>query len=486
MTAPAPNTTTAAYRSALRALQRQQRARLTTLIQQTEAALHADWTQGPALAARYYQPLIDEYAQALRDLRIANDDPAAKLTLDWLTQQQQQLRTIENSVRASMLNYSGQAARTVEDAQLKALGRGAQDAEALTQEALSPAFAKGVDPALLFNRPNPAAISQWVGRAGNGHPLGDLFSGFGTEATSAARQEMLLGLATGANPLQMVHGIQQALGISRSRAITIARTEVLGGYRQAAHETYRANSDVLQGWVWSAGGANPCAMCMGMDGTLHGIDESLDDHPCGKCAPLPATKSWDDILGPLGIDASDIPETSIAAPGAYETGEQRFARMSPERQRAIIGTQTGYEAYKRGEVTLRDFVGVRPGSDGFPSQYYQKSLKEMQIPTRQASRLVELNPELLAKYRAGKLRASDLGAVTPDELMPAWAKQSLASRNVYQILRNGLPYNMTAHEQGLLIINLEQMLKDDLPINVRVAVIRQLRALGITRYHDGP
>jgi len=475
MASPAP---TAAYKDALLALQAQQRARLSVLVQQTEAMLHSDWARGMGAAASLYRPVLDEYAKALSALRIANDDPAARLSLDWLTSQNSALKEIEQSVRASALTYGNASVKTVEDAQLKAMNAGLQDAENLTQEALFPASQLGVNPAMLFNRPNPDAISQFVGRAGNGNPLGDLFANFPQEATSAARQALLMGLATGANPVSMAQGISQALGISRSRAITIARTEVLGSYRQAAHETYRANSDVLQGWIWSAGGANPCAMCAGMDGTLHDLSEDLSDHPCGKCAPIPVTKPWSDILGPYGIDASGLDETSIGAPGNYTSISEKFSSYSPAKQREIIGTQTGYEAYKRGELTLKDFIGVRPAADGFPSSYYQKSLKELQIPTRQAKRLVEFNPELAQKFALGKLRYSELGQPVPEELMPAWAKRSDASRIVYQILRNGLPYDMESHERGLLITNLAEMLRTDLPVSERAAVERQLQALG--------
>ena len=37
---------------------------------------------------------------------------------------------------------------------------------------------------------------------------------------------------------------------------------------------------------------------------------------------------------------------------------------------------------------------------------------------------------------------------------------------------------MSSHEYGLLIVNLEQMLREDIPVNVRAAVERQLQALG--------
>jgi hypothetical protein len=467
------------YRAGLRLLQQQQRAQLLARIEQVDGVLARDWQRSMRDAAPLYRPLIDAYARDLAALRKEVDDPAATLSLDWLTSRNSQLRTIEQSVRASLDKYGRTSAQTVTQAQAAAAERGAADAAQLTQRSLWPAVeGAGVPPSMLFNRPNPDAIAQWVGRAGNGHPLGDLFANFGAEATQQARKEMLLGLSMGANPRAMAGGIANALGISRSRATIISRTEVLGSYRSAAHETYRANSDVISGWIWSAGGANPCAMCMGMDGLQFSLEEELVDHPCGKCAPIPITRSWDDILDPLGIDSSDMLETSMGAKGAYETGEERFARMSSQQQRAILGTQTGYDAYKRGEVTLRDFIGKRPAENGFPASYYQKSLKELQIPTRQAQRLVEPSPMIQEGLRAGTLRYHDLGKITPEDQMPVWAKQSEASRNVYQILRNGLPYDMMAHEQGLLITNLEQMLREELPVNVRAAVERQLQMLG--------
>lgn len=604
-----------AYNAGLLALQQQQRARLTALIEQIDGTLAANWRQGVGAAASLYGPIIDQYAKDLAALRAANDDPAARLTLDWLTGQHQQLATIQASVDKALGRYADISASTVTTAQADVAQMAASDAAELTQRSLWPAVeGAGVPPSVLFNRPNPDAIAQWVGRAGNGHPLGDLFSGFGAEATQGARQAMMLGLLTGANPKAMAQGISQALGVSRSRATIIARTEVLGSYRSAAHETYRANSDVLSGWMWSAGGANPCfpagtrirmadgsekpieqvclgdwvwthrsrtrrvtgvmshgfsgqlitfwdasnyrvtateehpflmwyrgqarwiyagrvkpevhqhftldlnslgeplmrlrecsmygeevtqvpvfnlqvaddesyiangfavhncAMCAGMDGQIFDLTESLDDHPCGKCAPIPITKSWDDILGPLGIDSSGIEETSMGRPGAYTSISQKFDSYSPAKQREIIGTKTGFEAYQRGEVTLRDFAGVRPAEDGWPASYYQKSLKELEIPTgRAGTPLVERSPRLTELERAGTLRARDFGApIRPDE-MPKWAQKSPASQAVYQIMRNGLPANMSAHELPLLAQNIEQMLTEDLSLNVRMAALR--------------
>ena len=150
MTIPAASPTSAAYRDALLALQKQQRAQLTTLIQQTEAALHEDWLRGPGIVSQYYAPLIDQYARALNDLRLASDDPAARLSLDWLTSQDQSLRQIEANVRYTLDKYATEGVDAVTAAQRAAANAGLTDASALTQEALSPAWEKGVNPAMLF------------------------------------------------------------------------------------------------------------------------------------------------------------------------------------------------------------------------------------------------------------------------------------------------------------------------------------------------
>lgn len=80
---------------------------------------------------------------------------------------------------------------------------------------------------------------------------------------------------------------------------------------------------------------------------------------------------------------------------------------------------------------------------------------------------------------AGPHRASARGAVTPDAQMPPWATQSGATRIVYQILRNGLPAHMTAHERPLLELNLIEMLRGELPAHVRTAARRTLAQLGV-------
>lgn len=457
MTAPT------AAQSQLLALAAQQRQRVADLVDATEARLNANFQAGMADVPSLFNPLLNQYANDLAALRDQLDDPSAALDLNWLSDQQPLIANIQANVAAAADQFGADSAAETEAAQAAAADAGEEDAAALTTEALAPAGSL-INPSLLFNLPSPDAIQSLVGRSADGQPLGNLFESFGADAAAASRNALMTGIAMGDAPSVVAAGLQEAMGVTRSRAMIIARTEMLGSYRMAAHETYRANSDVLGYWLWSASGNNPCAMCAGMDGTLHDLNEDLNDHPCGKCSPLPVTKPWDDILGPLGIDASDLEETSLGAEGNYESFNDRFPSLPAAQQEAIIGTKAGYAAIERGDVTLRDFAGIRPGTNGFPSTYQQRSLRDLGIPVRKAD-------QAAAEKLAAKRSADALAK------LPEWARTA-DGKYLYDLLRDGLDYNTKAGDYPGIINYLRRIMESTrLPEDIRVGAERQLTAL---------
>lgn len=116
-----------------------------------------------------------------------------------------------------------------------------------------------------------------------------------------------------------------------------------------------------------------CAACLAMDGSLHDLSETLDSHVQCRCAPVPVTKSWADILGPLGIDTSDIPDASIVN-SDYETGAQWLDSQDEATQRAILGNAK-YDAYTNGDITLSDLVGTKSDAD-WGNSIYERSLAD--------------------------------------------------------------------------------------------------------------
>jgi len=125
-------------------------------------------------------------------------------------------------------------------------------------------------------------------------------------------------------------------------------------------EVEREHSYIANGFV-----VHNCPMCWAMHGTEHTLDEHLDDHPRGRCAMVPLTKTWKE----LGFEG--VPETRVEV----EPGELLFAKLPEEQQRAILGN-AGYEAYKAGVVTLADFVG-QTSDPRWGTMRYARSLKEM-------------------------------------------------------------------------------------------------------------
>lgn len=180
-----------------------------------------------------------------------------------------------------------------------------------------------------------SAVEDLVGMTQNG-PLADLLRSFGDDGARFIADQLVQGLALGQSPRTVADAITKGMEISRNRALTIARTEMLRSARGASQRTYAANDDVLNGWYWlCAHSERTCAACLAMDGTFHELTESLESHVSCRCAMRPGLR--------------DIPMTHP------QTGAEWLAEQPPETQDAILGKQGG-EAYRNGEVALQDFV----------------------------------------------------------------------------------------------------------------------------------
>lgn len=221
-----------------------------------------------------------------------------------------------------------------------------------------------------FGVPDVKAIANLVGATQRGSPLAELFDGFGREAAEKAGQALITGVTMGWNPRKVAGAVQDALGVSRARALTLSRTSMLNAYRSSNLETYRANDDVCDGWTWVCDlSIRTCAVCIAMSGTFHSLDEEFEGHPNDRCVPVPHTKPWEDILSPLGID-TDIPETSPNIPSGISWFDQQSASV----QRQILGNAK-YNAYADGALSLKDLI--YHGHDADWGGYRQeKSLKD--------------------------------------------------------------------------------------------------------------
>lgn len=200
---------------------------------------------------------------------------------------------------------------------------------------------------LPWNRLSREAMDTLIGFASDDGPLAELFADLAPGATNATRDALVSGIALGKNPRETARDIQAAVGGTRTRAVNIARTETLRAYREASRQSYQANEDVVEGWIWhAAADGETCACCWAMHGTEHPLSETLDDHQQGRCSMLPKTVSWADILGD-----DTLPDTRPVVPA----GDALFADLGEDEQRTILGDEA-FGHWQAGTITLSDMV----------------------------------------------------------------------------------------------------------------------------------
>lgn len=312
------------------------RARL--LANEAKAAQTLNDAHAHTLAA--IQPALDKLYREIAEKQQSGET----IPLSWLYEQRR-LQAIKRLITNQIDHYGALALMQTGQLQSQSAQLGQQAGMDLLDATVPP----GVN--FSFGVPSPKAIVDIVGATQAGSPLADLFNGFGTEAADKAGKALITGVTLGQNPRQTALAVQDALGISRSRALTIARTESLRAYRSANLETFKANSDVVSEWVWqSALDARTCVACIAMNGSVHGLDEEMGSHPCCRCVMSPRTKSWDEILGPLDISSDGI---SDIRPD-IQSGEDWLNDQDEAVQRKVLGPL--YAGWQNGDFALKDVV----------------------------------------------------------------------------------------------------------------------------------
>lgn len=317
----------------------------------------------------HLRTLVDRYGDYLTHLRVevalANygGDTLSSMRVppSWLTSARGgNWPALSAQITAQMRTYGRTALGITTVAKGDAVAIGADGAQQAMVAAIAPIAHQLPDNGRIFEQPaRDAEARAFVSRAKDGGPLSQLFDGFGPDESAALHDTIVAGLATGMGPRQLASELTQTLdSLSYGRAVTICRTESLHAANSAALANYRANSDIVTSWQWMCAKVNSCAGCLAMDGTIHDLDEDLDDHPNGRCAKAPVTKGYAAILADFGIDASD---DDFSAPPwqTYQSGADWLSEQDEATQRAAFGGNAAYLAWKNGDASLSDFGQVR-------------------------------------------------------------------------------------------------------------------------------
>lgn len=300
--------------------------------------------------------LTRSYAEVRRRLAAQYDDLLAEIGRQRLSGAEvehalanrfSRVATLLRQADEELLAWSSEASATIVAEQRRAIEQAQADQAKLSR------ITMGEPPpgiTATFNRIPTGALSDLVGVLADGSPLADLLDVYGKLASGQIKDALITGLARGLHPFEIARNMRGAMDGNAVRALTVARTEALRAYRESSLRFFKANSDLIDGWLWwSARDETTCPVCWAMHGSRHSIDEHFGSHPNCRCTMLPVTKTWKE----LGF--GDVPnDGALTVPD----GEHLFRRQPTSVQRAILG-RAKYKAWQAGEIDLADVVNAR-------------------------------------------------------------------------------------------------------------------------------
>jgi SPP1 gp7 family putative phage head morphogenesis protein len=295
---------------------------------------------------RELQALEDRIAE-----REARGEPRSA-TIEFMRQ-----RIISNidELGQNLKKFSIEGAKITADGQLES----AILANEATQRLVETAAGKkpaGVSVGLGWTNLPDETLQTFVGMAGDGSPLAELFDTIPQFVTDAMKLSLAQGISLGEGPRTVARRLQRVAMVGQSRAETIARTEMIRASREAQRQLYTQNPAV-QGYRRQATqDARVCLACLALSGTLQKTDEIMPSHPNCRCVMIPETLSWAEITGD-----SSIPDTRPKV----ATGEEILKGLTPLEAQQILGTAR-YNLYAEG-LPLSDMATVVPNADWGPT-----------------------------------------------------------------------------------------------------------------------
>lgn len=259
-----------------------------------------------------------------------------------------------DGIRDELTRYQAFTQVEMSTAAREAIRLGEGNARILTAASLGDARI-----AAKLTRINPAAIEKLLGFL---TPEGALFKRLeklaGVTADRVA-SAIIEGVGLGKNPKDIARAITKQMGMALTDSMRMTRTVQLWSYREANRASYLANNDVVKGWIWYADVAKACPACLAMHGTVHGLDENLDDHFNGGCSATPLTiGSKNDI--PSGESVfSQLPEAEQKARmgadkwQAWQDGKFSFDQLATQHSDEVYG-------HMRSETPLWELLGAEP------------------------------------------------------------------------------------------------------------------------------
>lgn len=165
------------------------------------------------------------------------------------------------------------------------------------------------------------------------------------------------GVSKGLNPREIASSIMSAFGGGLTDALRMMRTLQLYSYREAARANYIETNGIVTGWVWFAElDSDVCLSCVAQHGTIHSLEETLNDHHNGRCAPLPYIPEFGNPVSQTGEDwfnsLAPTQQAQMMGTGKFEAWQKKqfsFEQLSREVENDVYGKM-------RTETPLKDLI----------------------------------------------------------------------------------------------------------------------------------
>lgn len=263
---------------------------------------------------------------------------AGEVVPPWRVAQLERYRELISQAQAELGRLGDDGARLIADMQREGLALGMDMAEAQVGALIPPGVA------ITFNRLPIGALETLIGFLEDGSPLARLLQDLGDETARRIGDLLRDGLGLGWNPRKVARLIRKEVGMALTRALRIARTEMLRAWRKSSLQGYRDQGSLIKGYRRHAQqDTRTCIACLLMDGTFYETQDEFTDHVQGRCAVIPVTRSWAELGFP------GIPDTNAE----WEPGKDWFLRQDEAAQRDILGDPI-YDAWKGGQIGLDD------------------------------------------------------------------------------------------------------------------------------------
>ena len=241
-------------------------------------------------------------------------------------------RSLLAQIQRELSIYNLWAEGYVEEGQLKLGKLGISHAVEATQLTIAEG---GGGIGIYFDRLPISAVEAMVGVAGDGGPIYALLQQAYPTAVDKMTDALIRNTLLGVNPRQTAREMADGMAEGLTHNLTVARTEQLRVYREAARQQYQTSGLVDSYRRLCAKNINTCVICLSLDGEVYPTDELMHVHPSDRCTMVP--------------NVTGMPQVQ------YQTGEQWLRNQPTEIQEHIMGKGAA-DLWNSGGIELGDLA----------------------------------------------------------------------------------------------------------------------------------